>query len=472
MLHLPLTPGPGGGLPRVAPGANLAGCLRRFCRDEIVSGVECARCSLRAAVGAAAASAGAAAALRATQEGGGGGEERQQQQQEQQEQQQEQQQQQQQKQQARWEQPPQEQEQRPHQPAGPERQLQPAPQARDQAQCQGGGATAPTAAAVAAAAARLGLPLLQALATASGPLPPIDLREEALALGLPWLPRRARVAKRCRVGRAAPARVLHQQRTAHGGLGGQRKLQGHVAFPLKLDMGPSMVGAPEGGASCNVPAAWAGSTTGSAAGGGGGGGWQAPGGAGAQLEAGAGLLGLRSLRVGAGGLALGALGGVPGGGGGGMVRGPGSGNAAAAAGGSGGTGDSPERGGGAAGAGGVERGGGPEAPSPDNLRGGGMIYDLVAVVQHLGWSSASGHYVVFRRLRDPRSCAHVLQPGVSGSGPARGACSACCGSGGGGGQWVRISDASVEAVGTDDVLRCDATLLLYERRACSKAPLL
>jgi hypothetical protein len=60
-----------------------------------------------------------------------------------------------------------------------------------------------------------------------------------------------------------------------------------------------------------------------------------------------------------------------------------------------------------------------------------LLYKLVAVVQHLGLGTGSGHYVTYRRV---------------------------------GGGWVRASDRRVELCSSDEALGCDgAALLLYER---------
>jgi hypothetical protein len=68
-----------------------------------------------------------------------------------------------------------------------------------------------------------------------------------------------------------------------------------------------------------------------------------------------------------------------------------------------------------------------------------LLYELVAVVQHLGLGTGSGHYVTYRRV---------------GGG----------GSGGGSNSWVRASDRRVDLCSADEALGCDgAALLLYER---------
>jgi hypothetical protein len=268
-----------------------------------------------------------------------------------------------------------------------------------------------------------GIPQLLGLAAAQGPLPPVDLSEAAAAAGLAWAPVRCRVAKRSLLARVPAALALHLQRTVCGPAGAALKLMGHVAFPVAFEAAELKQFAGVGGAT------------------------DAPGGGGS----------------GGGGSGLGGGGGGDG--------------------------------------------------------GGGGAYHLVAVVQHLGASSSSGHYVVYRRLTrapspespgPPSDVAafdrgmervavplvpagagpvpaslplQALQLGPSGAnwGPALGPvaarqqlgpgrapatapAAAASDGGSGGGAWVRISDASVERVHVREVLGCDATLLLYERR--------
>jgi uncharacterized UBP type Zn finger protein len=68
------------------------------------------------------------------------------------------------------------------------------------------------------------------------------------------------------------------------------------------------------------------------------------------------------------------------------------------------------------------------------------MYDLVAVVQHLGSRHSSGHYIMYRKVQVHRV----------------GSTRACCS------RWMRVSDSTVSDVSENEVL-CDATLLVYER---------
>jgi hypothetical protein len=161
--------------------------------------------------------------------------------------------------------------------------------------------------------------------------------------------------------------------------------------------------------------------------------------------------------------------------------------------------------------------GGVGAGGPGGFEWGGdegLLYDLTAVVQHLGASSSSGHYVVYRRLTPPGAAAAAggggcRTAGDGGAGAATDVDGRAIGSDSssipskgigrelavgrfpnnlgslqhrasaeaqpplerhpgrildGAGSWVRISDTSVVRVGLQQVLACDATLVLYERR--------
>jgi len=90
---------------------------------------------------------------------------------------------------------------------------------------------------------------------------------------------------------------------------------------------------------------------------------------------------------------------------------------------------------------------------------GHVLYDLVAVVQHLGSSHGSGHYIMYRKVQAGCSWAgsetddmhhqqREQQPGqhsVSHS-------------------WLCVSDTSKQPVSEQEVLRCHATLLVYDRQ--------
>jgi len=373
VLHLPI-PTATGGTARAAPGADVGAALRRFLRDEIVGGVECARCGLAATVAAADA-------------------------------------------------------------AGAERQTDQRQDPNQQQQQQ-----------------PFDLPLLRDLSMRAGPLPPFDLQRAAAAAGLAWRPTRRTVAKCSRLVRAPPALALHLQRTVHNAAGGAVKLHGHVTFPLELDLGPFLA---------NAARAVSGSSRGSSSG------------------------------VGTGAQDCGS----------------------------------------------------------SSSSSSSSSYHLVAVGQHLGLGSSSGHYVVYRRLKGTSSgsinsgdaaaasagasrsaadeetaaaepapapatgLAAILPPSppaapaarhkTPGAGVRLGAsappvpaaglalasgfdssfswpgqrqrqqltsgssgadASARAAQGDGGAHWVRISDASVSRVAVQEVLGCEATLVLYERR--------
>lgn len=89
--------------------------------------------------------------------------------------------------------------------------------------------------------------------------------------------------------------------------------------------------------------------------------------------------------------------------------------------------------------GGVGSGGG-RAPDPR------FVYDLMAVVQHLG-TSGGGHYVTYRRVT-----ASVCDPDNVAP------------------QWVRASDASIESVSGEQVLDAEAYMLFYCRRDTRLSP--
>ena len=166
-LHLPLPPAGGG-----AAGASLEAALARFFRDEILAGVECARCSLAASVAAR------DARLR----------------------------------------------------------REPEQYSDEQQQQAAQSGSSDVESALAPPAPALSLDLLRALAAARGPLPPLDLAAAAAAAGVEWTPVRRRAARRARLARAPAVLALHLQRTAHtAAAAGAVKVGGHVAFPLRLD---------------------------------------------------------------------------------------------------------------------------------------------------------------------------------------------------------------------------------------------
>jgi hypothetical protein len=72
---------------------------------------------------------------------------------------------------------------------------------------------------------------------------------------------------------------------------------------------------------------------------------------------------------------------------------------------------------------------------------GYYIYDLMSVVQHLGFSSSGGHYVTFRRVPASLEDPDCVAP-----------------------QWVRTSDTMVDIVSASEVQRAEAYMLFYVRR--------
>jgi hypothetical protein len=104
------------------------------------------------------------------------------------------------------------------------------------------------------------------------------------------------------------------------------------------------------------------------------------------------------------------------------------------------------------------------------------LYDLTAVVQHLGFSQSSGHYIVYRRVtqqqqQQQQQCSACRGSCCSGTGhnssnhslfPASSLCDsnslASC-------RWFRVNDSKVAEVDAREVLQCHATLLVYERRS-------
>jgi hypothetical protein len=115
--------------------------------------------------------------------------------------------------------------------------------------------------------------------------------------------------------------------------------------------------------------------------------------------------------------------------------------------------------------------------SGSSVRQPSVLYDLVAVVQHLGSGHSWGHYIMYRRLTAGTAVAGAgaavagARAAVAGARAAvAGARAAVAGgvvrSEGGcsSNAWVRVSDSSVSPVSEGEVLQCHATLLVYERR--------
>jgi hypothetical protein len=108
-----------------------------------------------------------------------------------------------------------------------------------------------------------------------------------------------------------------------------------------------------------------------------------------------------------------------------------------------------------------------------------VMYDVVAVVQHMGSGHSSGHYTMYRKVQAASAAAHtaLCNKHVSGDAATEAACQGVhgataeqqgrqgsrlrCSSSSG---WLRASDGSVTAVSEQDVLQCHATLLVYEKR--------
>jgi hypothetical protein len=86
-----------------------------------------------------------------------------------------------------------------------------------------------------------------------------------------------------------------------------------------------------------------------------------------------------------------------------------------------------------------------------NSRQGQVYYYLRAVVAHLGQQSNSGHYLVYRQHAGALSgMAGTCKMGSDGGGEQAHSC------------WYRVSDSSVAAVSEQEVLSCQASVLLYE----------
>ncbi len=112
-------------------------------------------------------------------------------------------------------------------------------------------------------------------------------------------------------------------------------------------------------------------------------------------------------------------------------------------------------------------------PESDSLR-----YQLVSVVVHHGGAD-SGHYTVYRRFpTEPGGCMHVrtgepcrnfLNRSISGEiaalelGIESSVCRAATCNIKAQATWVHASDEHIRAVSLEEVLSCDAAVLLYER---------
>jgi hypothetical protein len=194
------------------------------------------------------------------------------------------------------------------------------------------------------------LQLLASVAEGEQPLPPLPYSSLLpRQLQLPWRPQRRPVIKQALLSRLPAVLVLQLQRSVHL-CGRAAKLQGHVAFPLVLDLGALLA---------------------------------------LQLQ----LVEQHQQR-----------------------RDDASSSSSS----------SP---------GGEQLGEQPEAAAPAaGVQHQRRAYALVAVVQHLGGGSGSGHYIMYRRLQQQQPSS-----------------------------WVRVSDCNVAAVDQAEVLRCHATLLVYER---------
>ena len=264
------------------------------------------------------------------------------------------------------------------------------------------------------------LSIYEALAHSPAPLPALPFQELLHQLDLPWKPQKRTVVQGCCLVRPPPVLLLHLQRMGNA-KGRLYKIPNHVSFPLVLDMMPYLGLTGELGA---VGVKRNSSSSGSCA----------------EDNKGASVDGASSGEGTSSGVSDGANG-CTFGGSEGASCGMGNGDA------------------------------GSKHKGQSQL-----LYDLKAVGQHIGGYNA-GHYLLYRRLVSPRA--------AQGSGTAVGAapdgtrgravlteCSASQGGlaelGGCGankGCWVRVSDASVSSASPEEVLQCQATLLVYEQRA-------
>jgi hypothetical protein len=295
---------------------------------------------------------------------------------------------------------------------------------------------------------------LLAMSCRSAPLPPLDYpRLLQQQLELPWIAVHRQVIRSTRLVRPPAVLVLQLQRAAVSPTGHGTKLQGAVTFPLVLDVGQGglMIGSGDRDDKSKPTACAAGPT------------------AAGEVVAGVGV-GRRGSRhidedvhEASGGCAH-------------------PGDALLSCTGDGGGCRSPRL---------------PNAQEDDSSSRLGdcsrsrsrcgshtPLYDLIAVVQHVGVEHTSGHYIMYRRVAALTAATTTAAPhgGAAADGVRVTASagdgvrvSASIGLGSGSsssssspGIWFRVSDSSVQPVEEADVLQCSATLLVYECRSRGK----
>lgn len=100
-----------------------------------------------------------------------------------------------------------------------------------------------------------------------------------------------------------------------------------------------------------------------------------------------------------------------------------------------------------------------------------LVYDCTAVVQHLGAGQASGHYIMYRKVDQSVGCDIAQQPSAEkacAEGSVNGLAAPHCSSGSSQRMspcWLRVNDSTVCPANEREVLQCHATLLVYERCA-------
>jgi hypothetical protein len=268
---------------------------------------------------------------------------------------------------------------------------------------------------------------LAGLAQSPAPLPPLPYQDIFQALDLPWRLQRRTVVQSCCLVRPPPVLLLQLQRMGNA-KGGLYKMSNHVRFPLVLDLMPHV-------------------------------------GLMGELGIGVGGSTLRSSRSRSS-----------------VMSGEEKASGVEASNGGGTSCGTPDCDGAKGGADPVscsygKAAGGRGGCSSSSSKQQQLLYDLVAVGQHIGGFNA-GHYLLYRRLWPSKARQGVLETPAAGrvaavaspcsntpccaaKGPAGSVALCGCGSEG---CWVRVSDANVSPARVEEVLQCQATLLVYEQR--------